>query len=241
MAYRGQGQLFILELQGAELALKAIQEQTYGMQLDTILEIPAVKSALGQNDREGHYIYALYRDQMDATANPHAQVNLLNFDMNSVFNMLSMGGVLDAWPEWSGNAVPKIKVKINDGKAVYVESETTETSFAMNVDFSWRKAPAGVETGDVYILLVNQSGSKNYCYDLQEQAFERCSPVYPSISEVAPSFSCRDIAMPFHMPADETGVWRVFVGLVAEDGSVFYDQAALVVKKALNGEMIEVY
>ena len=240
-AYAGQGQLFILELMGSDIAIKSVHSYDNAMAFDTVLEQPAVNSVFDPEHRDGHYIYVLSMLQNESYLYPRSQISMFNFDMNMLYNSLTMGEILNIWPDWTGSSVPIINVDIDDHKAVYVDDNACTTLFTMNVDVNWKKSPESGMSGDFYIILANQAGNKIYCYDIQEQDFNACNPMHPSKSSVQPPFMYHNTPMPFYMPVDETGVWRIYLGLVMEDGSVFYDQSAVIVRQALNGKNIEIY
>ena len=234
----GQGQVFIVDIAGPALFLAENNVKKPGSpyRFDTVLARDAKEAAFGQPASDGHYIYAIVLDQKNTSRYMNSQFMVMDLNYTNLFDQVMMGTMVVP-TGWDTGNVPAISVSVNRKKALFVESASSlkrsDNSLTMELATNWASAPSASMTGDYYLILVNQDMSKTYCYDFEKEQFNFCSPVTPAIRGITPGFVDNG-NRPFHIPFTENGVWRVYSGIITDDGNVFYDQAVIVTGQAAN-------
>ena len=230
---KGQGQVFIVELKGPELFIsdRNVKKPGQPYQFATVLARDAVEAAFGQPSGDGHYIYAVILDQRNASKYMNSQFMIMDLNYTNLFDQVMMGSMV-APTGWNMVNVPDISVNIDNRKASFVEGgaseKITDKTMTMNLSTNWSSVPSADMKGDYYLILVNQDMSKSYCYNFEKEQFEYCSPITPAKENISPGF--KDSGdRPFHIPFTENGVWRIYSGIITDDGNVFYDQAVILV------------
>ena len=235
---QGQAQVAVLEMKGQELIVNKILPPSRSFFFEKVLEEPGTTSVLDPAGHEGHYIYSLYISQQNYQQYLNGQFMVMDSKFNTLFESVMMWQLVQQ-PGWS--EIPAFSVNLNGKKAVYLSDSTRETEMTMHVVMSWAGGPVAVNSGDIYLIMVNQDLSKMYCYDTTDMAFAECNPLQPTWPDASRPRS-EALELTFKMPSSATtGLYRIYYGMVAEDGMIFYDQAAVILNNAVGGDIVGIY
>jgi hypothetical protein len=199
-------------------------------------------------ERNGHYIYSIYLRQDRFSELANSQLIVMDTRFNTLLDSVMMGSFISP-AGWLLREIPSISVTLdrNDSsevsKVAYLDYNevTSRLKLNMHIDIDWNEMPDNVINGDFYLLMMNNDGTKLYCYDVDANDFDVCSVAYPVASDIRPVVSIYNAVLPFHMPVNSRGLWHIYVGVVTSDGNVFYDQAAVIAGQTTGGEVVELY
>lgn len=247
MSFTGQGQLFIVELMGEDLVTDRVFTPGSPFTFETIFEQQAFSGFPGYPDRDGHYIYSISLNQQNLKKSARSQFMVMDVNYNDLFNSIFMGTYITP-TNWGEGNLPELDIVLVDvqdnsqAKAVFLPiDEISSRMLEMNLAIKWEYMPTNVKYGDFYLLMTNHDTTKIYCYDIESSSFNSCSPVIPTVEGTVPTIDASNIILPFKMPEDTNGLWRIFLGLITSDGTVFYDQVAIVAGQTTGGEIIEIF
>jgi hypothetical protein len=249
--YAGQSELFVVELTGDGLAVDRVIEPGSPYIFSKVYEQTPLSSSdfpVYSAERNGHYIYSVYLRQDRFSELANSQLIVMDTRFNTLLDSVMMGSFISP-AGWLLREIPTISVTLdkNDSsdasKAVYLayDEVTANIKLNMHIDLDWSEMPDSVINGDFYLLMMNNDGTKLYCYDIDANDFHVCGVAYPAASDVSPVVNIDDAVLPFHMPVNSRGLWHIYVGVVTSDGNVFFDQAAVIAGQTTGGEVVELY